>query len=113
MTGEKAVVVAQEVQQVQPYQEHLKKANRKARRRQRWNATSAAGQGGPSKVHQVPKKIHGVSIDGMVQDLTNFLEEKASKQPTEAEVYRRIARDVAQEHTVFSLSEQPCENVTI
>ena len=113
VTGEKAVVVAQEVQQVQPYQEHLKKANRKARRRQRWNATSAAGQGGPSKVHQAPKKIHGVSIDGMVQDLTNFLEEKASKQPTEAEVYRRIARDVAQEHTVFSRSEQPCENVTI
>ena len=97
-------------QQVKPSQEHLKKASRKARRRERWKTAKADGQGG---VDQQKKKRHGVSIDEMVRDMKNFYEYRAKgKDASEAEVYQQIAKDIQEEHDTF-VPEIPGEAVVV
>ena len=97
-------------QQVKPIQEHLKKASRKARRRERWKTAKADGQGG---VDQQKKKRHGVSIEDMVRDMKNFYEQRAKgKDASEAEVYQQIAKDIQEEHDAF-VPEIPGEAVVV
>ncbi|CAL1132615.1 unnamed protein product, partial [Cladocopium goreaui] len=95
----------QDPPQVEPVQEHSKKAKRKAQRRRKWESATTTGQGGSSE-----RKIHGISINEMVLDMSQFYEQMAqTKDASEAAVYRQIAKDISEEHATFDNSDPPGE----
>ena len=70
---------------------------------------TTTGQGGSSE-----RKIHGISINEMVLDMSQFYEQMAqTKDASEAAVYRQIAKDISEEHATFDNSDPPGEAVTV
>ena len=103
------LILYQDPPQVEPVQEHSKKAKRKAQRRRKWESATTTGQGGSSE-----RKIHGISINEMVLDMSQFYEQMAqTKDASEAAVYRQIAKDISEEHATFDNSDPPGEAVTV